>query len=57
MVDACNISPGLTASHSHVDVLPAKSFTDALKKNQRTHDLAMRKLVIVSIVSVFFITA
>jgi len=57
MVESNDALKGLASSRSFVDVLPAKSFGDQLKKNMRTHDLAMRKLVIVSIVSVFFITA
>lgn len=50
-------TPKLSQTASYVDMMPAKSFGEEVNKSLRTHDLAMRKLVIVSIVSVFFITA
>jgi hypothetical protein len=36
---------------------PPLSFQQVLEKNQKQHAAAMKKLVIVSVVSVFFITA
>jgi solute carrier family 30 (zinc transporter), member 2 len=36
---------------------PTLTFQQVLEKNMKIHDQAMKKLIIVSIVSVFFITA